>query len=36
MYVDKTRRYGYSFLAFVQDALWYNSDLMKPDEVRSL
>lgn len=36
MYVDKTKRYGYSFLAFVQDAFWYNTDLMKPEEVRSL
>jgi iron(III) transport system substrate-binding protein len=36
MYVDKTKRYGYSFLAFVQDALWYNTDLMKPEELRSL
>ena len=36
MYVDKTKRYGYSFLAFVQDALWYNSDLIKPEELRSL
>jgi ABC-type Fe3+ transport system substrate-binding protein len=36
MYVDNTKRYGYSFLAFVQDAVWYNSDLMKPEEVRSL
>ena len=36
MYVDKTKRYGYSFLAFVQDALWYNSDLVKPEELRSL
>jgi iron(III) transport system substrate-binding protein len=35
MYVDKTKRFGYSFLAFVQDALWYNTDLMKPEEVRA-
>jgi iron(III) transport system substrate-binding protein len=35
MYVDKAKRYGYSFLAFVQDALWYNADLMKPAELRS-
>src|SRR6476660_7307274 len=36
MYVDKNKRYGYSFLALVQDAVWYNSDLMKPEELRSL
>ena len=35
MYVDKTKRFGYSFLAFVQDALWYNTDLMKPEELRA-
>src|SRR5581483_3779934 len=35
MYVDKAKRYGYSFLAFVQDAVWYNASLAKPDEVRS-
>jgi len=27
MYVENTKRYGYSFLAFVQDAIWYNTDL---------
>jgi ABC-type Fe3+ transport system substrate-binding protein len=35
MYVDKANRYGYSFLAFVQDAVWYNSDLVKPGELRT-
>jgi ABC-type Fe3+ transport system substrate-binding protein len=35
LYVDKTKRYGYSFLAFVQDALWYNTDLVKPENLRS-
>jgi ABC-type Fe3+ transport system substrate-binding protein len=35
MYVDKTKRFGYSFLAFVQDALWYNTDLMKPEDLRA-
>jgi iron(III) transport system substrate-binding protein len=35
MYVDKTKRYGYSFLAFVQDAVWYNTDLVKPEELRA-
>jgi iron(III) transport system substrate-binding protein len=35
LYVDKTHRYAYSFLAFVQEAIWYNTDLMKPEEVRS-
>jgi iron(III) transport system substrate-binding protein len=35
MYVDKEKRYGYSFLAFVQDAIWYNTDLVRPEELRS-
>jgi iron(III) transport system substrate-binding protein len=35
MYVDKSKRYVYSFLAFVQEAVWYNIDLMNPDEVRT-
>src|SRR5262249_15131708 len=35
MYVDNAKRYGYSFLAFVQDAIWYNTDLVKPEELRS-
>jgi iron(III) transport system substrate-binding protein len=35
MYVDNSKRYGYSFLAFVQDALWYNTDLAKAEELRS-
>ena len=34
LYVDKTNRYAYSFLAFVQEALWYNTEFMKPDEIR--
>jgi ABC-type Fe3+ transport system substrate-binding protein len=35
MYADNAKRYGYSFLAFVQDAIWYNTDLVKPEELRS-
>ena len=35
MYVDKGKRYVYSFLAFVQEALWYNTKLMNADEVRT-
>ena len=35
LYVDKANRYGYSFLAFVQEAIWYNTELMKPEEVRA-
>jgi ABC-type thiamine transport system substrate-binding protein len=35
MYVDRGKRYVYSFLAFVQEAVWYNTDLMNPHEVRT-
>jgi iron(III) transport system substrate-binding protein len=35
MYVENAKRYGYSFLAFVQDAVWYNTDLARPEELRS-
>ena len=35
IYVDKTKRHVYSFLAFVQEALWYNTELMRAEEVRS-
>jgi iron(III) transport system substrate-binding protein len=35
LYVDKANRYAYSFLAFVQEAIWYNTELMKPEEVRA-
>jgi iron(III) transport system substrate-binding protein len=35
MYVDKENRYAYSFLAFVQEAIWYNTTLMKPEEIRT-
>ena len=35
MYVDRGKRYVYSFLAFVQEAVWYNTNLMNPDEVRT-
>ncbi|HEY7167329.1 MAG TPA: extracellular solute-binding protein [Candidatus Binatia bacterium] len=35
MYVDNNRRYVYSFLAFVQEAVWYNTNLMNAEEVRT-
>jgi iron(III) transport system substrate-binding protein len=35
MYVDKANRYAYSFLAFVQEAIWCNTEFMKAEEVRS-
>lgn len=35
MYVDKENRYAYSFLAFVQEAIWYNTTLTRPEDVRT-
>ena len=35
LYVDKANRYAYSFLAFVQEAIWYNTELVKPENVRA-
>jgi len=35
LYVDKANRYAYSFLAFVQEAIWYNTELVKPEEIRA-
>jgi iron(III) transport system substrate-binding protein len=35
LYVDKGNQYAYSFLAFVQEAIWYNTELVKPEEIRS-
>jgi iron(III) transport system substrate-binding protein len=35
MYVDRSKRYAYSFLAFVQEAIWHNTELMKPGEART-
>jgi ABC-type Fe3+ transport system substrate-binding protein len=35
LYVDKANRYAYSFLAFVQEAIWYNTELVKHEEIRA-
>jgi ABC-type Fe3+ transport system substrate-binding protein len=32
---DKGKRYAYSASAYMLDNVWYNGDLVKPDEVRS-
>lgn len=32
---DKAKRYAYSASAYMLDNVWYNADLVKPDEVRS-
>lgn len=35
IWIDNARRYVYSFQAYQTENIWYNSDLMKPGEVRS-
>ena len=35
IWVDNAKRFIYSFLAYETENIWYNADLMKPEEVRS-
>lgn len=35
MWVDNAKRYIYTFQAYVTESLWYNADLVKPNEIRS-
>jgi ABC-type Fe3+ transport system substrate-binding protein len=35
MWVDTAKRYIYMFQAYLTESIWYNSDLVKPSEVRS-
>ena len=35
MWVDNAKRYVYSFQAYITESLWYNTDLVKPNEIRS-
>ena len=35
VWVDSVRRFAYSTLAYQSESLWFNSQLMKPDDVRS-
>ncbi len=35
-YADKGKRYAYNFVAFMTKNLWYNANLVKPDEIGSL
>jgi iron(III) transport system substrate-binding protein len=34
VWTDKTKRFAYSPFAFMQDNVWYNTDQVKPEEVR--
>ncbi|TAK02472.1 extracellular solute-binding protein [bacterium] len=35
IWIDNAKRFVYSFLAYQTENIWYNADLMKPEEVRS-
>jgi ABC-type Fe3+ transport system substrate-binding protein len=35
IWVDKAKRYIYSSQAYLTENLWYNTDLVKPEEIRS-
>ena len=35
LWVDNEKKYIYSFAAYITETLWYNSDLVKPEEIVS-
>jgi iron(III) transport system substrate-binding protein len=35
LWVDNTKRFVYTFQAYLPESIWYNSDLVKPNEIRS-
>ncbi len=35
LWVDNARRFVYMFQAHLPEVIWYNTDLLKPDEIRS-
>jgi len=36
LWVDSAKRFVYMFQAYLSEVIWYNSDLVKPSEIRSL
>ena len=36
LWVDNAKRFVYVFQAYLSEVIWYNTDLVKPDEIRSL
>jgi ABC-type Fe3+ transport system substrate-binding protein len=36
LWVDNAKRFVYGFQAYLSEVIWYNTDLLKPDEIRSL
>ena len=35
LWVDNAKRFVYSFQAYLSEVIWYNTDLLKPSEIRS-
>ena len=36
LWVDNAKRFVYSFQAYLSEVIWYNTDLINPNEIRSL
>jgi iron(III) transport system substrate-binding protein len=36
MWVDNAKRFVYMFQAYLSEVIWYNTDLVKPNEIRSM
>ena len=36
LWVDNAKRFIYTFQAYLSEVIWYNSELVKPNEIRSL
>jgi ABC-type Fe3+ transport system substrate-binding protein len=36
LWVDNAKRFVYMFQAYLPESIWYNTDLVKPNEIRSL
>jgi iron(III) transport system substrate-binding protein len=36
LWVDNAKRFVYVFQAYLSEVIWYNTDLLKPEEIRSL
>jgi iron(III) transport system substrate-binding protein len=36
MWVDNAKRFIYTFQAYLSEVIWYNTDLVKPNEIRSM
>jgi len=36
LWVDNAKRFVYTFQAYLSEIIWYNTDLIKPNEIRSL